>query len=165
MAKQITTGSLHQLIAVWPHQGQAAEMVCNLKYGRLTAAVSPLAEAMAQRSPDIDFVCWVPASPSRRRKRGFDQGELLARAVARRKRVRVKRLLKRTDDLPQTSRDLTGREQGPQFSTLGARLPLGAVVLLVDDVATTGTTLNNAACLLRQRGAGRVYGLVATVAQ
>lgn len=140
-------------------------MVCDLKYGRSTALVSPLAEAMACRSPDIDVVCWVPASPSRRRKRGFDQGELLARAIARRKGVRAKKLLKRTDDLPQTSRDLKGREQGPQFSALGSRLPKGAVVLLVDDVATTGTTLENAAYLLRKRGAGRVYGLVATVAQ
>ena len=87
---------------MWPHEGRAAELVCKLKYRRATVVVSELAQAMADVSPEVDFVTWVPASPSRRRQRGFDQGELLARALARRRGVRVRRLLRRSDDDPQT---------------------------------------------------------------
>jgi len=154
--------SLHELIWVWPHVGRAAELVCRLKYGRATAAVSELAQAMAEVSPEADLVTWIPASPSRRRQRGFDQGELLARALARRRRVRVRRLLRRSDDAPQTGRDRDGRVAGPSLASCGPALRSSPTVVVVDDVSTTGTTLRCAAALLRSRGAGRVYGLVAT---
>lgn len=153
-----------QLIAVWAHEGRAAELVRQLKYGRSTAAVSELAAGMAQASPCVDVVTWVPASPSRRRQRGFDQGELLARALARRRRLRVRRLLRRSDDDPQTGRDLDGRAQGPDLASCGPRLRREPRVLVVDDVSTTGTTLRAAAAVLRSRGAGTVFGLVATQA-
>ncbi len=153
---------LQEVISVWPHEGRAAELVCKLKYGRATVAVSELAQAMADVAPEVDFVTWVPASPSRRRQRGFDQGELLARALARRRRVRVRRLLRRSDDDPQTGRDRVGRIAGPQFESCGPALRSQPTVLVVDDVSTTGTTLRRAASVLRSRGAGTVYGLVAT---
>ena len=156
--------SLHGLISVWPHEGRAAELVCRLKYGRETAVVSELATAMAAASPEVDVVTWVPASPSRRRQRGFDQGELLARALARRRGLRVKRLLRRSDDDPQTGRSLDGRAAGPDLAPCGPRLRRDPKVLIVDDVSTTGTTLRCAASVLRSRGAGSVFGLVATQA-
>jgi len=155
-------GSLHELISVWPHEGRAAELVCRLKYGRSTAVVSELAAAMAEVSPEVDVVTWVPASPSRRRQRGFDQGELLARALARRRRIRVRRLLRRSDDDPQTGRGLDGRMAGPDLVSCGPRLRSESRVLVVDDVSTTGTTLRCAASVLRSRGAGTVFGLAAT---
>ena len=156
--------SLHELISVWAHEGRAAELVRRLKYGRETAAVSELAAGMAEASPSVDLVTWVPASPSRRRQRGFDQGELLARALARRRRTRVRRLLRRSDDDPQTGRDLDGRAAGPDLAACGPRLRSAPRVLVVDDVSTTGTTLRCAASVLRSRGAGTVFGLVATQA-
>ena len=154
--------SLDELISVWPHEGRAADLVCSLKYGRTTAAVTELAAAMAEASPTVDVVTWVPASPSRRRQRGFDQGELLARALARRRRTPVRRLLRRSDDDPQTGRDLDGRADGPDLAACGPRLRSQPRVLVVDDVSTTGTTLRCAASVLRSRGAGCVFGLVAT---
>ena len=120
--------SLHELISVWPHEGHAAELVCKLKYRRATVVVSELAQAMAEVSPEVDFVTWVPASPSRRRQRGFDQGELLARALARRRRVRVRRLLRRSDDDPQTGRDRDGRVAGAR-----ARIVWSAVAIRPHD--------------------------------
>lgn len=154
--------ALSELIAVWPHQGEAAELVRELKYGRATRAVTKLAEAMADASPDVDLVTWIPASPSRRRKRGFDQSELVARAIARRKGVRAARLLRRSDDKPQTARDFQGRSAGPTLKVCGPALRRNPTVLIVDDVCTTGTSLRRAAELLSARGAKRSIGLVAT---
>lgn len=160
----LTSDPLNQLIAVWPHQGESAELVRELKYGRATAVVTDLAEAMAELAPKSDVVVWVPATPDRRRKRGFDQGELLARAVARRMRLPVRRALRRTDDVAQTSRELDGRLLGPDFAPVGRRFRFKPAVLLVDDVFTTGSTMRSAAEVLRSRGAGEVTGLVATKA-
>lgn len=153
---------LDELVAVWPHEGSVAELVCELKYGRATTVVTELAEAMAAVAPAADLVTWVPASPRRRRQRGFDQGELLARAVARRLGLPVRKFLRRSDDTPQTARALEGRLSGPDFVATGRRVRFSRRVLLIDDVCTTGATLGSAAAVLRSRGAGSVHGLVAT---
>ena len=150
------------VVSVWAHTGPAAELVRELKYGRATAVVTELAAAMAAVAPPADLVTWVPASPARRRQRGFDQGELLARAIARRIGLPVRRSLRRLDDDPQTSRQREGRFRGPEFAPVGRRLRFRPSVLLVDDVITTGSSLRSAASVLRARGAGPVGGLVAT---
>jgi predicted amidophosphoribosyltransferase len=154
-----------ELWAGWCHEGAAAELVRALKYGRVTAAVTPIADRMAlvaDGAQAADLVTWVPCSPTRRRERGFDPAELLARAVARRIRLRVRRLLLRLDDEPQTARTREGRLAGPE---LGVRCRLrGGVVLVVDDVCTTGSTLRVAATALRDGGAVSVVAAVATMA-
>ena len=154
--------AIDRLVAVWPHAGEPAGLVRELKYGRATSVVTELAEAMAAKAPEADLVTWVPASSARRRQRGFDQGELLAHAVARRLRLPVKKLLRRTDDVAQTARELEGRLAGPDFAPVGRRLRFKPTVLLVDDVYTTGSTMRSAAEVLRARAAGSVHGLVAT---
>jgi len=151
-----------EVTAVWPHQGRGADLVRELKYGRATTVVTELADEMVALAPESDLVAWVPASPDRRRQRGFDQGELLARAVARRLRLPVRRVLRRVDDIPQTARELEGRLAGPEFAAVGRRLRFKPTVLLVDDVVTTGSTLRSAASVLHERGAGKVRGLVVT---
>jgi len=155
---------LASLTAVWRHEDAAADLVRELKYGRATAVVTELAEAMASSALPADLVTWVPASAGRRRQRGFDQGELLARAIARRLRLPVRKTLRRVDDVPQTSRPLEGRLVGPEFASVGRSMRLKPVVLLVDDVVTTGSTLRTAASVLRSRRATQVHGLVATQA-
>lgn len=63
----------------WCHEGDAADLVRALKYSRITAAVTPIADRMASvaaAARAADLVTWVPCSPTRRTERGFDPAEL-----------------------------------------------------------------------------------------
>lgn len=154
--------ALDEVRSCWPHEGDRATLIHELKYGRATSVVSTIADALAEIAPHGDVVTWVPCSPSRRRQRGFDQSELLARAVAGRLGVRARRVLRRVDDDAQTARDLSERLVGPDFVGVGRRLRLSPTVLVIDDVVTTGATLRSAAEVIRARGGGRVVGVTAT---
>ncbi len=104
----------------------------------------------------FDVITWVPATPENRRRRGFDQGRLLARSVARRRAGRAERLFGRVGQ-SQKGLDRRQRLEGPGLVL--ARTPPPRV-LLVDDVVTTGASLSTAAQLLRAHGAQSVHGLV-----
>ena len=155
------------LRACWPHEGDAAELVRQLKYHRITTGVTTIADAMAMIAPDpitVSMLTWVPCTPQRHRVRGFDQSELLARALARRLRRRAVPCLRRLDSQPQTARSRQGRFNGPQLVHSPKRRSIHGQVLVVDDVCTTGSTLKTAATVLNAAGAKAIVAIVATVA-
>src|SRR4051812_16715309 len=130
--------------AAFAYEGVAREIVARVKYRGARAAAPWLAAAMVESMPDVqaDVVTWAPTSRERRRARGFDQAELLARAVARRLNTRCLGLLDRRRGPPQTGLTGADRRRGPGHVARRAAPPS---VLLVDDVATTGATLAAAA--------------------
>jgi predicted amidophosphoribosyltransferase len=139
--------------AVLAYEGAGRELLARLKYRNARSCVAWLAGQMAAaiEPTGIDVVTWVPTTVSRRRGRGFDQGELLARAVARRLHRPCRELLSRRDGPPQTGRDAASRREGPTLVLRHARVP--ARVLLIDDVITTGSSVTAAARTLRGGGA------------
>jgi ComF family protein len=144
-------------IALLAYEGAGRELLARLKYRNARSALGWLAAqlAVAVHGTQVDVVTWVPTTTARRRERGFDQAELLARSLARRLRLPCRGLLRRCDGPPQTGRGLRERQQGPRLELRGPRVP--ARVLLVDDVVTTGTSVSVAARTLRSGGASRVH--------
>lgn len=145
------------VLAAVPFAGRARDVVLGLKYRNRRAVGRHLAGLLVNRLVSaglvdaIDVVTWAPTSPRRRRERGFDQAELIARTVARQLGVPAKRLLDRRDDAHQTGRTRLQRLAGPRFV---ARPDVeGRRVLVIDDVVTTGATLRSAARALESRGA------------
>jgi len=144
--------------ALFAYDGHGARIVQALKYRDGRRLVGPLAAALAARCPpDVGEVTWVPTAPARRRARGYDQSELLARAVARRLDVPARARLRRRPGRPQTGLDRAARASGPGYEALGRP---GGSVLVVDDVSTTGATLRDAVAALREAGAGEVVAAV-----
>ncbi|MDI3340171.1 MAG: phosphoribosyltransferase family protein [Sphaerobacter sp.] len=108
-----------------------------------------------------DLLLPIPLHPRRLRERGFNQAQILAEAVARRLDVRIgEGLLRVVDTRAQVGLDFAGRRANMagafQCVTPGVA---GASVLLIDDVVTTGATMEAAGLALLAAGAQRVRGL------
>ena len=142
--------------AAFAFEGTPRELIVALKFRHRRSAAGVLAAHMVGRLQfaGIDLVTWAPTSASRVRRRGYDQAEAIARAVARQLGVPCRRLLYRAHGTPQTGKTRSQRLAGPAFR---ARQPRhGLAVLVVDDVVTTGATLRTAADALRSAGVDRV---------
>jgi len=146
--------------ALLDYDGVGRELVARLKYRNARAVLPALARALAGLvdAAAVDAVTWVPTTASRRRQRGIDQAELLARAVAHRLGKPRRRLLHRRPGPAQTGRPVHERRIGPAFDP---RRRTPTRVLLVDDVVTTGATVAAAARALRWAGAREVHVLAA----
>jgi predicted amidophosphoribosyltransferase len=147
--------------ALLEYDGPARQVVAQLKYrnARATAAWLAVGVAGLVRPEEVDLVTWAPTTDQRRRARGFDHAELLARKVASELGRPCWSVLVREPGPPQTGRTLVERRDGPSFGA--RRTVMGASVLVVDDVVTTGATLAAAARALRTVGAARVLGVAA----
>lgn len=109
----------------------------------------------------IDVVVPVPLHPQRLAKRGYNQAELLAEQFCRYVDIPCSPMLlqRHHNTDTQVGKNIAQRQQnvGEAFRA-PTRLP-GLVILLIDDVYTTGATLHACAAALKRAGAAQVYGL------
>ncbi|MDH3707306.1 MAG: hypothetical protein OES57_14655, partial [Acidimicrobiia bacterium] len=148
---------LADITALVRYEARGRDLVRALKYHNRRSVVGELGQAMARAAPgDHDVVTWLPTTGRRRRQRGFDQARLLAVAVARASGRPGRPLLRRVDAQAQTGRSRRDRLGGPTLHVAG---PAEGVVVLVDDVVTTGASLRAGARALTEAGAVRVHGL------
>ncbi len=108
-----------------------------------------------------DALVPVPSTPRRNRARGYDPAALLAESAARRLHLPARGLLARTRDTqPQFELPAARRRANVDGAFAASESARGRVLVLVDDVATTGATLFSAAGALARAGAAEIRGLV-----
>ncbi|MGB9864168.1 MAG: ComF family protein [Candidatus Saccharicenans sp.] len=152
--------------AVGSYSGILKQMIILFKYRQHESLKRPLTRLM-RRSPEIqrlfeglDLVIPVPLHPTRLKERGFNQAELLAEEISREVGIPVARkvLIKRRKTLSQVSLEAEERKHNLSgaFSVRKAEKIAGKVILLVDDVFTTGSTCRECSRVLLEFGAKEV---------
>ncbi|MFA6393907.1 MAG: double zinc ribbon domain-containing protein [Patescibacteria group bacterium] len=136
----------------------------NLKEGRIWEKLSGASAAPGFFfNPDEAMIIPVPLSKKRARTRGFNQAELMAGALTKRLSFSVESgfLNRVIHKIPQAKLGEEKRKKNVSgcYAWVGRNLD-GRGVVLIDDVATTGATLNECARILKENGAGEVWGLV-----
>lgn len=158
--------SLARVRAAVAYEATAKDLVWKLKFGRAQAAAREMADMMAPllspfAASDM-IITHAPTATSRIRQRGYDQAALIARALAWQTGLPYAPLLVRTGQHKQVGADRsrrTGQLEGA-FRPIRARTIRGAHIIMVDDVVTTGSTLQAAAGALHRAGASRVEAIV-----
>ena len=118
---------------------------------------------------DFDVLTWIPISEKRRRKRGFDQVELLAEKLAQELGIMPQPLLKKIRDNPAQSGIVGQAERRANvlgvYQVLNPEQLQGKRVLLLDDIITTGATAGECARVLLTAGAKEVHFAVIAAAR
>lgn len=164
----LCAGSKHaidRIISVTYFDGLIQEAIHRLKYAHCVALAAPLAGLMAEywsRDPlPADFIVPVPLHPRRFQERGYNQAALLAEELGKALGIPVliNGLVRVRYTKPQVGLDAEERKRNVEGAFLCADPALiGKSVMVVDDVCTTGATLEACGAALKEAGAKHVYG-------
>lgn len=163
--------AFERCISPFYHEGSAKTGIYTLKSEGYHVTVDGFAEEMAEvirreyGGIPFDLVTAVPLHGRERRERGFNQAQMLGQALAKRLRVPYASVLtKVTPTAPQKELKAVQRSGNllGVFDVCGD--VNGRTILLVDDVITTGSTLNECAKMLKIFGAEEVYAVTAAAA-
>jgi ComF family protein len=141
------------------YRGSLEKVLRALKFERhdfLDDALAALLEETL-RDREFDVVAGVPMHAAKERKRGYNQAELLARALARRIDVPCDMLLtRRGEKVAQSLLPKQARAANVRGAFHASPRAKGQSILIVDDICTTGETLRACAKALVRAGASRV---------
>ncbi len=162
-----TFENLNECFSVLRYEGDVRKSLHRYKFGGVSAYAGCYAKLLAECIEDnaiyADVVTWAPLSARRLRERGYDQARLLAEGAAEYMETPCLPLLKkRRHNAAQSgtkSADERRRNVRGVYAYAGNKPLDGMTVLLVDDIVTTGATLDECAGVLRKAGAAEILAL------
>ena len=146
-------------LALWRYEFPCDGLVQALKYRARLALAGFFARSLASRTmPEVDLIVPMPLHPRRLAERGFNQALEIARHLGR--QIEPRGVLRVKHTPPQTDLPYEERAKNVRGAFLCKLDLTGARVAVLDDVMTTGATLNELARALKRAGAARVENLV-----
>lgn len=154
-----------QWTGVWYYSGDVKNSIRRFKFANARSYATAYAQQLAvklqqEEMTDFDILSWIPVSPQRKWKRGYDQGELLAQALSEELGCSYQRVLhKIRDNEPQSGISNAAKRRANvqgAYQVVDPRQIRGKRILLVDDVITTGSTALECGKTLMIGGADKV---------
>ena len=160
--------------SLWLHQGAVKWSVYQFKYhnrriyGRFYAEEMYRLYGKKLEDWGIDVIIPIPLHPKRRRKRGYNQAEIIAKHLGRLSGIKVdpKAVVRVNDTKPQKQLNPKERKRNLQraFRVYKKWEPVKRI-LLIDDIYTTGNTIDAVAKVLKEKGACKVWFLTISIGQ
>lgn len=152
--------------ALWYYKENVRKSIHRYKFGRRRHYCDVYGRLLAMKLSgyliqNIDFLSWIPISPLRKLKRGYDQSELLCRAIGKELGIPVIPVLKKIRNTkPQSSIQGAAQRRANILGAYKAITPqalAGKRIMLIDDVVTTGSTVSECAKTLLLSGAKEIH--------
>lgn len=166
MAPEVSPVYLDDLFALVKYQPPIDKLIFDYKYQGVKGIGLTLGKMIyyAANIPKVDLITYVPLSIKKQKSRGFNQAQIIAQELSRLTDIHCRPLLVRKKSRKAQASILDKGQRIKNASDL--YLPIEDVeinkvssVLMIDDVSTTGATLNECAKVLKQMGIKKVYGL------
>lgn len=171
---QKTTHLYEQGRSLWLHKPPVSQSVYQFKYGNRRVFAEYYAGQMAEQFSDllrlwqIEVIVPVPIHKSKRKRRGYNQAEVLAKELSRRVDIPVEVFavlrVQKTKPLKTMNPDERRKALSKAFSVEGDWKPKRNI-LLIDDIYTTGSTIDEIARIMKEKGVQKVYFLTISVGQ
>lgn len=160
--------------SLWLHASPVSDAVYRMKYHNKRCYAEIFGKELAETFREqiarwgIQEIIPIPLHRSRRRKRGYNQAELLADQLSLETRIPVRKdvlfRIRKTQPLKQMDGKERRRNLMGAFAVAKTWKPCENV-LLIDDIYTTGSTIEHAAGILKKAGAENVYFLTLSIGQ
>ncbi len=153
--------AIDRIITLFPYTGAGTELLAAWKINGMRSLSRPFAQLLSAvlECSSIPLVP-VPPRPGKIREKGWDQIEELARILERSHGKTVLRCLRRTGGVQQKKLGKAGRSGNLKgYIEIIAGMVLPETVIIIDDLMTTGSTLDACAGILKSAGCRKVYGL------
>lgn len=169
---------LDGLISMWDYEGLIKNLIHNIKYDGLTHIVNECVESsfkliagdinrfysfLSFLSSDNTYITYVPMYIKKKKRRGFNQSELIARELAKKANPKpvLGQLLEKvvdTEDQAKLNKEQRLKNVKGSFESCVKPSLTQREVLLVDDVFTTGATMKECCKVLKKAGIKKVWG-------
>lgn len=167
---------IDQVIASFEYQGAIKPLLHQMKYHSVKGIAEYLGTLIYYTThlPAADLVTSVPLHPQRYSQRGFNQAEVMAKSLSYLLKLPYTRLLLRRHQTASQASLLNREKRWQNLAGIfelektltdqllaAPQLFHGKTILLIDDVCTTGATLNESAKVLKKTGCQQIIGVVA----
>jgi len=149
------------------YKGELKEVIKDYKYNNKPYFYKMLGHLLLEYIKgidiNIDIITFVPLHKNKKRKRGYNQAELIAKYLGKRLDIPCMKLIERTvDTIPQNKLNNEDRRQNLKNTFKSIEKVKNKKILIVDDVYTTGTTINECSKVLIKAESEIIYGLTIT---
>lgn len=157
---------LDQALSLAVYQPPVSDLIKSLKYGRIKKISQVLAQLLYDHLnlPRCDLITWAPISKKRLNDRGFNQAELIGKDLGKLMDIPTESILKKIKHTSKQARSsfkqrLENLQNSFSIEEKFIESLSNQKIMIIDDVLSTGSTLDECARVLKTAGADKVVGI------